>query len=85
MTWPGECINVAVNLSPVRVQEPRALAHAEKEALTVSSSHGNRLELEITGAGNTQSSATTLTALHELHGLGARVSLDDFGTGYSSH
>lgn len=31
-----------------------------------------------------QNSEATLTTLHELRGMGVRISLDDFGTGYSS-
>jgi EAL domain-containing protein (putative c-di-GMP-specific phosphodiesterase class I) len=31
-----------------------------------------------------QNSEATLTTLHELRGMGLRISLDDFGTGYSS-
>ena len=83
MVWPGESANVAVNLSPVQFRS-RRLVTAVKEALDASGLPGHRLELEITEAVLMQNNETTLTALHELRDLGARVSLDDFGTGYSS-
>ena len=31
-----------------------------------------------------QDSEATLATLHQLRGLGVRISMDDFGTGYSS-
>ena len=83
MVWPGECINVAVNLSPVQFKS-RRLVEAVREALAVSGLPGHRLEIEITESVLMQNSDNTLAALHELRKLGARVSLDDFGTGYSS-
>ena len=43
-----------------------------------------RLELEITEAVLLQSSAETISVLHQLRRLGVRIALDDFGTGYSS-
>jgi EAL domain-containing protein (putative c-di-GMP-specific phosphodiesterase class I) len=83
MQWRGGSVNVAVNLSPVQFKSRRLVAMV-KEALAASGLPGHRLELEITEAVLMQSGDATLAALHELHGLGAKVSLDDFGTGYSS-
>ena len=81
--WPGGHVNVAVNLSPVQFKRRRLVA-AVKEALLDSGLPGNRLELEITEAVLMQNNEGATTVLHELRGLGARVSMDDFGTGYSS-
>ncbi len=81
-TWPDD-IGVAVNLSPVQFKNPNLVASVT-EALAVSGLPARRLELEITESVLLQNSEATLTMLHELRGMGVRISLDDFGTGYSS-
>ncbi len=81
-TWP-DGIKVAVNLSPVQFKSKNLVA-AVARALKNSGLPARRLELEITETVLLQESATTLAILHELRGLGARISMDDFGTGYSS-
>ncbi len=73
-----------VNLSPVQFKSRRLVTAVKGSAPPHRALPGHRLELEITEAVLMQNSATTLTALHDLHSLGARVSLDDFGTGFSS-
>ena len=80
--WPEE-ISVAVNLSPVQFKNP-SLVSQVKAALLQSGLAPHRLELEITESVLLQNSEATLAVLHELRGLGVRISLDDFGTGYSS-
>jgi EAL domain-containing protein (putative c-di-GMP-specific phosphodiesterase class I) len=55
-----------------------------KSALEQSGLPAHRLELEITESVLLQNSDTTRAMLHELRGLGVKISLDDFGTGYSS-
>ncbi|KJC39469.1 diguanylate cyclase [Bradyrhizobium sp. LTSP849] len=81
-TWPGD-VDVAVNLSPVQFKSPNLIAIVT-EALVASGLAARRLELEITESVLLQNSEATLTTLHELRGMGVRISLDDFGTGYSS-
>ncbi|HEX9211200.1 MAG TPA: EAL domain-containing protein [Bradyrhizobium sp.] len=81
-TWPDD-VDVAVNLSPVQFKSPNLIAIVT-EALEASGLAARRLELEITESVLLQNSEATLTTLHELRGMGVRISLDDFGTGYSS-
>ena len=54
------------------------------DALRTSGLAPERLELEITELVPLQEDKATLSMLHDLHALGARIALDDFGTGYSS-
>jgi len=53
-------------------------------ALAAAGLSPGRLELEITESALLQNDSGTLGTLHQLRGLGIRVSMDDFGTGYSS-
>jgi diguanylate cyclase (GGDEF)-like protein len=80
--WPG-AIKVAVNLSPVQFKS-RNLVQAVIMALATSRLPASRLELEITENVLLQDTEATLSTLHQLRGLGVRISMDDFGTGYSS-
>jgi diguanylate cyclase (GGDEF)-like protein len=85
-TWPDN-VRVAVNLSPLQfaaVGGGLSLPVTVAMALADSGLSGQRLELEITESVRLQDDAATLDTLHQLRGLGARISLDDFGTGYSS-
>jgi diguanylate cyclase (GGDEF)-like protein len=81
-TWPSG-VKVAVNLSPIQFKN-KSLLPSVVSALAASGLSPNRLELEITESVLLQDSDTTLAVLHELRGLGVRISMDDFGTGYSS-
>jgi diguanylate cyclase (GGDEF)-like protein len=81
-TWP-DGIKVAVNLSPVQFKS-RNLVQIVVSALAQSGLPANRLELEITESVLLQDNEATLATLHQLRGLGIRISMDDFGTGYSS-
>jgi diguanylate cyclase (GGDEF)-like protein/PAS domain S-box-containing protein len=82
MTWPG-ALKVAVNLSSAQFAA-RGLEETVAGALTASGLDPARLELEITETVMLQDTEQTLTTLHRLRDLGARVAMDDFGTGYSS-
>ncbi len=81
-SWPAK-IKVAVNLSPAQFKN-RNLVQTVLSALAQSGLAANRLELEITESVLLQESEATLETLHQLRGLGIRISMDDFGTGYSS-
>jgi EAL domain-containing protein (putative c-di-GMP-specific phosphodiesterase class I) len=80
--WPSN-VKVAVNLSPVQFRS-RNLVSAVVAALAHSGLSPLRLELEITESVFLAETAANLATLHQLRGLGVRISMDDFGTGYSS-
>jgi diguanylate cyclase (GGDEF)-like protein/PAS domain S-box-containing protein len=80
--WPHP-IRVAVNLSPAQFKS-RGLTATVMNALAASGLSPRRLELEITEALLLGNDDATLATLHELRGLGVRISMDDFGIGYSS-
>lgn len=82
MKWPSN-IRIAVNLSPAQFKM-RNLAQMVMSALAQSGLPAHRLELEITESVLLLENASTLATLHQLRGLGVRISMDDFGTGYSS-
>jgi diguanylate cyclase (GGDEF)-like protein len=73
----------AVNISARQFLDP-VLGRIVKSALEESGLEPHRLELEITETIAMQDLETTMAMLHELSGLGVRISMDDFGTGYSS-
>ena len=80
--WPDH-MTVAVNLSPLQFKAPD-LVRTISDALAEAGLPPSRLELEITESVLLEDDEAVLATLHELRGLGLRVSLDDFGTGYSS-
>ena len=80
--WPSG-IRVAVNVSPAQFRKP-GLSQVVISALASSGLEATRLEVEITESVLLLNSETTLATLHQLRGLGVRISMDDFGTGYSS-
>jgi predicted signal transduction protein with EAL and GGDEF domain len=81
-TWP-EHVRIAINLSPVQFRQ-KTLVGTIKAALAAAKLAPSRLELEITESLLLTDSEATIAALHELRGMGVRISMDDFGTGYSS-
>ena len=81
-SWPEE-ISVSVNLS-VRQFRGSGPVEAVAAALAKSGIDAQRLELEITESLLLESTDTAMKMLHDLKGLGVRISMDDFGTGYSS-
>jgi EAL domain-containing protein (putative c-di-GMP-specific phosphodiesterase class I) len=82
VTWPSD-VKIAVNLSPVQFKN-KGILLSVISALAASGLSPSRLELEITESVLLQDGEATLAILHELRGLGVRISMDDFGTGYSS-
>ncbi len=79
--WPVY-IGLAVNISPSQCNA--ALTQTVMSALAMSRLSPGHLELEITESALLQDSSTTVSVLHQLRGLGVKISMDDFGTGYSS-
>jgi predicted signal transduction protein with EAL and GGDEF domain len=80
--WPSG-LRVAVNVSPLQFRN-KGLISAVISALASSGLPAERLELEITETVLMHDNDGTLAMLHQLRGLGVRISMDDFGTGYSS-
>lgn len=83
--WPSlgiDPIHIAVNLSPVQVQDARIVEDVA-EALAKSGLPASLLELEITEGLLMQEVEQTISKLDALHTLGISLSIDDFGTGYS--
>ena len=80
--WPDHT-TIAVNLSPAQFKSD-ALSQTVIGALASSGLAAERLELEITESVLLVDNDRTLATLHQLRGLGVRISMDDFGTGYSS-
>ncbi|MEX0853687.1 MAG: EAL domain-containing protein [Bauldia sp.] len=80
--WPPH-IRVAVNLSAVQFRNGR-LMKAVVGALDASGLPASRLEVEVTETVLLADTEATLATLHQMRGLGVRISMDDFGTGYSS-
>jgi diguanylate cyclase (GGDEF)-like protein len=81
-TWPSD-LQVAVNVSPLQFRG-KTLVATVVSALAFAAFPAHRLELEITEAVLLQNNEATLSVLHQLRGLGVKISMDDFGTGYSS-
>ena len=81
-TWP-DSIRVAANLSPLQFKQ-NDLEALVMSALAASGLAPGRLDLEITESVLLKNTDKTLATLHQLRGLGVRISMDDFGTGFSS-
>ena len=62
----------------------RRLVEVIMNSLATASLSPYRLELEITESVLLQDDDATLAMLHQMRGMGVRISMDDFGTGYSS-
>jgi diguanylate cyclase len=71
-----------VNLSAQDLQEP-GLAAEVGDLLRMHAVDPRRITVEVTESAALDG-AQALRTLHELRGLGLRISLDDFGTGYST-
>jgi len=80
--WPKH-LSVAVNLSPLQIMA-QDLQSVISTALLRSGLSPQRLEFEITESVLLNETQATLSQLHGMHEMGARIALDDFGTGYSS-
>jgi diguanylate cyclase (GGDEF)-like protein len=81
MKWPDH-MRVAVNLSP-RQFRGGTLAGIVSGAIRDARISPERLDLGMTESVRLAEDREMLATLHDLRGLGARISLDSFGTGYS--
>ena len=79
----GQGRRLAVNLSPVQVQQPGLVALVA-EVLRDTGLPPDLLELEITEGTLLRDTEQTLQTLGGIRALGVGIVLDDFGTGYSS-
>ncbi|HVM64161.1 MAG TPA: EAL domain-containing protein, partial [Acidimicrobiales bacterium] len=79
----GLDLEVSVNLSP-RVVQDSQLPALVAQRLEEAGADPSRLTLELTETGLISDHARVAAILHQLAGMGVKVSIDDFGTGYSS-
>ncbi len=80
--WPDD-IRIAVNLSPVQIDDSR-LVETVETALATTGVAPARLELEITESLFLEDKPSTMARLAALSAIGVQFAIDDFGTGYSS-
>jgi diguanylate cyclase (GGDEF)-like protein len=76
-------LSVAVNLSPIVLNDPQLL-ELVTGAMRIWSVRPGQLTLEVTEGATMKDPTSSLAALERLRGAGVRISIDDFGTGYSS-
>ncbi len=77
-------LRVAVNVSPVQVQQGEAFVEMVERVLVETGLAPERLVLEVTEGVLIRDATRVLAALNRLKALGIQMALDDFGTGYSS-
>lgn len=82
-TQYGDCVPVAVNVSPLQMLDPRfpqLVAHI----LETQGVQPQFLTLEITESSAVQNLDQTVLQVEQLRAMGVQVAMDDFGTGFSS-
>lgn len=82
-TQYGDCVPVAVNVSPLQMLDPRfpqLVAHI----LKTQGVPPQFLTLEITESAAVQNLDQTVLQVEQLRAMGVQVAMDDFGTGFSS-
>ncbi len=77
-----QLLTISINLSSHQFQAD--LVQQISEILTESQLPPQCLKLEITESAVMDNVETAIALLHQLKGLGIKLSIDDFGTGYSS-
>ncbi len=82
-TWPAPHPFIAVNVSPLQLEDPLFPGIVARVLRTTGLSP-TRLELEITENALPRDPAIALQRILDLRDLGVLVAIDDFGTGYSS-
>jgi PAS domain S-box-containing protein len=81
--WPEPRPFVAVNVSPLQLEDP-TFPGTVAQVLRTTGLSPSRLELEITENALPRDQAVALQRILALRDLGVGVAIDDFGTGYSS-
>ena len=76
-------INIAVNLSPRQLHQPKLAAKIE-HLLNATGHDPSRLEIEITESMMLHSTNKIVGTLRAIKQMGVRIAIDDFGTGHSS-
>jgi diguanylate cyclase (GGDEF)-like protein len=79
----GPLLTMSVNLSAQQLQEPTFVSDL-KAILLETGLTPWQLVLEMTETVMFHDTATTISRLEAIRGLGVRIAIDDFGTGYSS-
>ena len=79
----GDCVPVAVNVSPIQLLNPN-FVQLIGDLLTQYQIPARLLQLEITESAAINDLEQTQIQLDQLLNLGVKVAMDDFGTGYSS-
>jgi len=74
---------ICVNISARQFERP-GLREIIADTLRESNIDAARIELELTESSIMRDITSGIAMLHELKGLGVRLSVDDFGTGYTS-
>jgi diguanylate cyclase (GGDEF)-like protein len=74
---------MSVNLSARQLTEPDAVDRIA-DVITQRAGDPRRIKLEITESLVVEDTTSAVAVLHELRGLGVRLSIDDFGTGFAS-
>ena len=86
MHWQEEGVeieNVSINISSLQFREEDVFVRF-REILRRTGIPADKVEIEITERFIMEYSATNLSILEDLRGIGCKISIDDFGTGYSS-
>jgi EAL domain-containing protein (putative c-di-GMP-specific phosphodiesterase class I) len=78
-----EPISLALNLSPIQLQQPGFVEDMEAILLRTGFEPGE-LIVEMTETAMFRDSQATIAKLESLRARGVRIAVDDFGTGYSS-
>lgn len=84
MHFRGRTITMSVNMSATLLGDMRIVGIV-RNALQASGFDPRFLILEVTETSRIGDLATAATILHELKGLGVRISMDDFGTGSANY
>ncbi len=79
----GQCLPVAVNVSPLQLLDPR-FPNLVYKILQDCDLEPQWLTLEITESSAVQNLEQTMAQVDQLRTLGVHVAMDDFGTGFSS-